>query len=54
MRTSIAKLWIDQEGIATIEYAVLLAALIIGAAVIWIGLTGHIRTSVANAEACFD
>ena len=35
MRSSIAKLWADQEGLTTVEYAVLLSGLIIGLCVTW-------------------
>ncbi len=46
------KLWQDESGVTTVEYALLLSVLAVGAAAIWTGLRSAISaaiTEVANS-----
>ena len=55
MRTRVGNFWVDQAGMTTVEYAVLLCGLVLGATtMIWLGLTGHMAAAVASAETSFD
>ena len=46
----IKTLWHDEDGVTTVEYALLLAVLIVGAVAIWTGLRGSIGTAITGAE----
>ncbi len=46
------KLWQDESGVTTVEYALLLSVLVVGAAAIWTGLRTAISaaiTEIANS-----
>jgi Flp pilus assembly pilin Flp len=43
------KLWKDEEGLTTVEYALLLSLVAIGAIAAWQTLGSRIRTTVLNA-----
>ena len=45
----IKALYYDEDGVTTVEYALLLAVLIVGAVTIWTALKGSIGTTVATA-----
>ena len=45
----IKALYYDEDGVTTVEYALLLAVLIVGAVTIWTALKGSISTTVATA-----
>ena len=45
----IKALWHDEDGVTTVEYALLLAVLIVGAVTIWTALKGNISTAVDAA-----
>ncbi len=45
----IKALWHDEDGVTTVEYALLLAVLIVGAVTIWTALKGSISTAVNAA-----
>ena len=45
----IKTLWHDEDGVTTVEYALLLAVLIVGAVAIWTGLRGSISSAVNGA-----
>ena len=45
----IKALWSDEDGVTTVEYALLLAVLIVGAVTIWTALKGSIGTAVSDA-----
>ncbi len=47
MRTSIANFWADQEGLTTVEYALILSVLIVGLCVTWQPL-GHAVVGIAE------
>lgn len=49
---TIRALWTDEDGVTTVEYALLLAVLVVGAASMWVALRAAIASSVnaANAE----
>lgn len=44
------ELWTDESGLTTVEYALLLAPIVVAGIVAWQGLGGTVRTSVANAD----
>ena len=43
-------LWHDEDGLTTVEYALLLLVLILGATGIWVGLGGQVGDAVARAN----
>ena len=43
-------LWHDEDGLTTVEYALLLLVLILGGTVIWVGLGGRVGDAVARAN----
>ena len=45
----IKALWHDEDGVTTVEYALLLAVLIVGAVTIWTALKGSISNAVNAA-----
>ena len=45
----IKALWCDEDGVTTVEYALLLAVLVVGAVSIWTALKGSINTAVDAA-----
>ena len=45
----IKALWYDEDGVTTVEYALLLAVLIVGAVTIWTALKGSVATAVGAA-----
>ncbi len=44
----------DEDGVTTVEYAVLLCGLILGAAAIWTSMQASMQASVASACAELD
>ncbi len=46
---TIKALWTDEDGVTTVEYALLLAVLVVGAASIWTALRTGISTGVSSA-----
>jgi len=51
---AIKALWTDEDGVTTVEYALLLAVLVVGAASIWTALKGGIESGVNAASAEID
>ncbi len=51
IRAALNILLTDERGLTSVEYAVLLCALILGAAAIWISLRASMQTSVADTQA---
>ena len=45
----IKALWYDDDGVTTVEYALLLAVLIVGAVTIWTALRGSMAIAIDNA-----
>ena len=45
----IEKIWSDEEGLTTVEYALLLALLVVAALTVWTTFGGIIRNKVADA-----
>ena len=43
-------LWHDEDGLTTVEYALLLLVLILSATTIWVGLGGRVGNAVARAN----
>lgn len=50
MWATIGKLYKDEAGLSTVEYALILGGLIIGATMIWSGLLGSMQAAVAGAS----
>ena len=48
---AIRDLWRDEDGVTTVEYALLLAVLVVGAAAAWTTLRGAIISGVNAASA---
>ena len=51
---AIKALWTDEDGVTTVEYALLLAVLVVGAASIWTALKSGIQSGVNAASAEID
>jgi len=49
MMETIRALWSDEDGVTTVEYALLLAILVVGAAAVWATLRGAITSSLAGS-----
>ena len=47
-------LWKDEEGLTTVEYALLLALLVVAAIGVWTAFGGKVQTSVQSSDAAFD
>ena len=47
---AIGDLWRDEDGVTTVEYALLLAVLVVGAAAAWTTLRGAIIAGVNTAS----
>jgi len=50
----IKALWTDEDGVTTVEYALLLAVLVVGAVSIWTALKGGIESGVNRASSEID
>ena len=48
---TIKALWRDEDGVTTVEYALLLAVLVVGAVAIWTALRTGIQSGVNAASA---
>jgi len=48
---AIRALWRDEDGVTTVEYALLLAVLVVGGAAAWTTLRGAIISGVTGASA---
>lgn len=44
------KFWKDEEGLTTVEYALLLALLVVAALAVWTAFGGTVRNSVAASQ----
>jgi len=42
-------LWKDEDGLTTVEYALLLALLVVAAIGVWTGFGAKVRTAVTNS-----
>jgi len=51
MMKTIRALWSDENGVTAVEYALLLAILVVGAAAVWTTLRGAITAGVNAASA---
>lgn len=47
-------LWKDEEGLTTVEYALLLALLVVAAIGVWTTFGGKVKGSVTGSSAAFD
>jgi len=48
MLETIRAFWKDEDGLSTVEYALLLALLVVAAIGVWTAFGGPVRQSVAN------
>jgi len=54
MRRMARKLWQDESGVATVEYALLLGVLVVGAGVAWTVLTSAISAAITDVADAFS
>ncbi len=53
--TEMAKaLWTDEEGLTTVEYALLLALLVVAAIGVWTAFGGKVQGAVSSSTTAFD
>ena len=50
MFNRIKGLWHDEEGLTTVEYALLLALLVVAALGVWTGLGGTVKEAVTKSD----
>ena len=48
------KFWSDEEGLTTVEYALLLALLVVAAITIWTTFGGRVQQSIDASSTAFD
>ncbi len=51
MTETIRALWHDEDGVTTVEYALMLVVLVVGAAAVWVALRGAMTSGVNAASA---
>ncbi len=51
MFESLRKLWTDEDGLVTVEYALLLSLLVVGTVAAWSQLAASVRQAIENAAA---
>ena len=54
MRRMARKLWNDESGVATVEYALLLGVLVVGATVVWTALSGAVAAAITDVADAFS
>jgi len=50
MRDMLKKFWTDEEGLTTVEYALLLALLVVAALATWAAFGNTVKSTVGNAN----
>jgi len=50
----IKKLWKDEDGLTTVEYALLLALLVVAAIGVWTAFGGRVKQSVQRSTNAFN
>ena len=50
MKAILSRIWEDQTGVATVEYALLLAVAVVGAVAVWSVLCDSIANAVSEVE----
>jgi Flp pilus assembly pilin Flp len=50
MRHVLSKFWGDEEGLTTVEYALLLALLVVAALATWAAFGNTVKGTIANAD----
>ena len=48
------KFWMDEDGLTTVEYALLLALIVAVAVTAWSGLGGKVQNSATNSAAAIS
>ena len=54
MTEMVKALWKDEDGLTTVEYALLLALLVVAAIGVWTIFGARVQTSVTDSTAAFD
>jgi len=54
MIRTITGLWRDEEGLTTVEYALMLALLVVAAVAVWTSFGARVRTSITQSTTAFD
>lgn len=50
VKAILREIWEDQTGVVTVEYALLLAVLVVGGAAVWSGLRDNIANTLSEIE----
>ena len=50
----VRKLWKDEDGLTTVEYALLLALLVVAAIGVWTAFGARVQSSVTSSKDAFD
>ena len=50
----ITSVWTDEEGLTTVEYALLLALLVVAAIGVWSAFGAKVQSSVTSSSSAFD
>ncbi|HEY3396528.1 MAG TPA: Flp family type IVb pilin [Armatimonadota bacterium] len=53
MLTKIKSMWQDEEGLTTVEYALLMALLVVAAITVWTTFGGKVKDSVSQSSNAF-
>ena len=48
------KLWKDESGVSTVEYALLLGVLVVGASTVWMALSSAISAAITDVADAFS
>ncbi len=48
------KLWKDESGVSTVEYALLLGVLVVGGTAVWTGLSSAIAAAITEVANTFS
>ena len=54
MRRMAHKLWQDESGVSTVEYALLLAVLVVGAGAVWTALSSAVAAAITDVADAFS
>lgn len=54
MRDMLKRFWTDEEGLTTVEYALLLALLVVAALATWAAFGNTVKATVGNANSSIE
>jgi Flp pilus assembly pilin Flp len=50
----LSRIWKDEEGLTTVEYALLLALLVVAAITVWTTFGGTVRSAVSQSDTAIE